>query len=150
MRKEGKSMPIKQISVFLENKCGRLADVTGAISANGINIRAFSVADTSDFGILRLIVNRPDDAVNVLREGGFTVSMTEVLAVQIPDRPGGLAGVLELMQEAGVNIEYLYAFSARISKDALAVFRVENSSVAEQLIAGKGIRVLSGEEVYDL
>ncbi len=150
MRKEGKSMPIKQISVFLENKCGRLADVTGAISANGIDIRAFSIADTTDFGILRLIVNRPDDAFKVLREGGFTVSMCEVIAVRIPDRPGGLAGVLELMQEAGVNIEYMYAFSAKISKDALAVFRVENSEVAERLIAEKGIRALSGEEVYSL
>ena len=150
MRKEGKSMPIKQISVFLENKCGRLADVTGAISANGIDIRAFSIADTTDFGILRLIVNRPDDAFKVLREGGFTVSMTEVIAVRIPDRPGGLAGVLELIQEAGVNIEYMYAFSAKISKDALAVFRVENSEVAERLIAEKGIRALSGEEVYSL
>jgi hypothetical protein len=134
----------------LENKCGRLASVTRAIGDRDINIRAFSIADTTDFGILRLIVNRPDEAYQVLREGGFTVSMTEVLAVQIPDRPAGLAGALELMQDAGVNIEYMYAFSAKISKDALAVFRVENSEVAERLIAEKGIRVLSGEEVYNL
>ncbi len=143
-------MPIRQISVFLENKCGRLASVTRTISDHDINIRAFSIADTTDFGILRLIVNRPDEAYGVLRSGGFTVSMTEVLAVQIPDRPGGLAGVLDLMQEAGVDIEYMYAFSAKISNDALAVFRVENSQVAEQLIAKKGIKVLGGEEVYGL
>jgi hypothetical protein len=143
-------MPIRQISVFLENKCGRLASVTRTIGDHNIDIRAFSIADTTDFGILRLIVNRPDDACKVLREGGFTVSMTEVLAVQIPDQPGGLAGVLEMMQDAGVNIEYMYAFSAKISKDALAVFRVENCQVAERLIAGKEIRVLGGEEVYSL
>ena len=143
-------MPIKQISVFLENKCGRLASVTRTIGDQGINIRAFSIADTTDFGVLRLIVNRPEETCKVLRDGGFTVSVTEVLAVQIPDHPGGLAGVLELMQEAGVNIEYMYAFGAKISKDALAVFRTENSQVAEQLIAKKGIRVLSGEEVYNL
>jgi hypothetical protein len=143
-------MPIKQISVFLENKCGRLASVTRTIGGHDINIRAFSIADTTDFGILRLIVNHPDEAFEVLREGGFTVSMTEVLAVQIPDRPGGLAGVLELMQDAGVNIEYMYAFSAKLSQDALAVFRVENSKVAEGLIRAQGINVLGGEEVYEL
>jgi hypothetical protein len=142
-------MPIKQISVFLENKCGRLASVTRTIGDHDINIRAFSIADTTDFGVLRLIVNRPDDALKALQEGGFRVSMTEVLAVQIPDQPGGLAGVLELMQEAKVNIEYMYAFSAKISEDALAVFRVDNSSVAEGLVRAKGIRVLGGEEVYD-
>jgi hypothetical protein len=143
-------MPIKQISVFLENKCGRLADVTRTIGDQEINIRAFSIADTTDYGILRLIVNRPDEACQVLRESGFTVSVTDVLAVQIPDRPGGLAEVLDLIQEAGVNIEYMYAFSARIAEDALAVFRAENSVVAERLMAEKGIRILSGEEVYDL
>lgn len=143
-------MPIKQISIFLENKCGRLASVTKAIGDQGINIRAFSIADTTDFGVLRLIVNRPEETYKALREGGFTVSMTDVLAVQIPDHPGGLAGILELMQEAGVNIEYMYAFIAKVSKDALAVFRVENSQAAERLITEKGIRVLSGEEVYNL
>ncbi len=143
-------MPIKQISVFLENKCGRLSSVTRVIGDQGINIRAFSIADTTDFGVLRLIVNRPDETLKTLQEAGFTVSMTDVLAVEIPDHPGGLASVLELMQDAGVNIEYMYAFSAKVSKDALAVFRVENSQVAERLIAQKGIRVLGGEEVYNL
>ncbi|MGD0154284.1 MAG: ACT domain-containing protein [Thermacetogeniaceae bacterium] len=143
-------MPIKQISIFLENKCGRLSSVTRAIGDQGINIRAFSIADTTDFGVLRLIVNRPDETFKTLQEAGFAVSMTDVLAVEIPDHPGGLAGVLELMQDAGVNIEYMYAFSAKVSKDALAVFRVENSQIAERLIAQKGIRVLSGEEVYSL
>lgn len=143
-------MPVKQITVFLENKCGRLSSVTKAIGDEGINIRAFSVADTTDFGILRLIVNDPDHAYEVLRREQFTVRTTDVIAVQIPDHPGGLAEVLTLMQEAEINIEYLYAFVAQVSGDALAVFRVDNSRVAEQLMLGKGIKVLSGEEVYNL
>jgi hypothetical protein len=143
-------LPVKQITVFLENKCGRLASVTRVIGDQGINIRAFSVADTTDFGILRLIVNEPDRAYEALRKANFTVRMTEVIAVQIPDRPGGLADVLDLMQDAGINIEYMYAFVAQVSGDALAVFRVENTRVAEQLMLGKGIKVLSGEEVYNL
>lgn len=143
-------MPVKQITVFIENKCGRLASVTRAIGNQGINIRAFSIADTTDFGILRLIVDDPDKAYDVLRKEQFTVRMTEVIAVQIPDRPGGLADVLELMQDAGINIEYMYAFVAQVSGDALAVFRVENMKIAEQLMLDKGIKVLSGEDVYNL
>lgn len=143
-------MPVKQITVFLENKCGRLASVARAIGDEGINIRAFSVADTTDFGILRLIVNNPDRAYEVLRRGQFSVRMTEVVAVQIPDHPGGLADILTLMKEAGINIEYLYAFVTKVSGDALAVFRVENIKEAEQLMVDKGIKVLSGEEVYAL
>lgn len=143
-------MPVKQITVFIENKCGRLASVTRAIGDQGINIRAFSVADTTDFGILRLIVDNPDRAYEVLRKEQFTVRMTEVVAVQIPDRPGGLADVLELMQDAGANIEYMYAFIAQLAGDALAVFRVENIRVTEQLMLDKGIKVLSGEDVYNL
>ncbi|HHW41558.1 MAG TPA: ACT domain-containing protein [Syntrophomonadaceae bacterium] len=143
-------MPVKQISVFLENKCGRLADVTRAIGNHGINIRAFSIADTADFGILRLIVNRPEDAYDVLRKEGFTVSLTDVIAVQIPDRPGGLADILTLMQEAGVNIEYMYAFVEKVSQDALAVFRVENPKIAIKLLEEKGLKIFSEEEVYNL
>ncbi|HAA89451.1 MAG: Amino acid-binding protein [Thermoanaerobacterales bacterium 50_218] len=143
-------MLVKQISVFLENKCGRLASVTRVLGEHSINIRAFSIADTTDFGILRLIVNNPEEAYKVLREAGFTVSVTEVIAVKVPDRPGGLADVLELMQEAGVNIEYMYAFVEKISKDAIAVFRVENVETAVRLMQEKGIKLLSGNEVYNL
>ncbi len=143
-------MPIKQISVFLENKCGRLASVTRTLGNHEINIRAFSIADTTDFGILRLIVNQPEEAYRVLRSEGFTVSITDVIAVQIPDRPGGLADILELMQEAGVNIEYMYAFVEKVSLDALAVFRVESVAAAIKLMRERGIKVLSGSEVYNL
>lgn len=143
-------MTIKQISVFLENKCGRLACVTRVLGSRDINIRAFSIADITDFGILRFIVNRPEEAYQVLRNEGLTVSMIEVIAVQVSDRPGGLADVLELMQEAGVNIEYMYAFVERVSRDALAVFRLENTDVAIKLMRERGIKVLSGGEVYSL
>jgi len=140
-------MPIKQISVFLENKCGRLASVTRTIGDHDINIRAFSIADTTDFGILRLIVNHPDDAFKVLREGGFTVSMTEVLAVQIPDRPGGLAGVLELMQDAGVNIEYMYAFPYTRGDKAILIFRFDDPDAAIVRLQKAGINLLAGAEL---
>ena len=102
-------MKVKQISVFLENKSGRLAEVTRTLGKHDINIRALSIADTTDFGILRLIVNKPADANRILREEGFMVSETEVIAVDVPDRPGGLADVLEMLGKVGVNIEYLYA-----------------------------------------
>lgn len=104
----------KQISVFLENKAGRLAHVTRVLGEAGINIRALSIADTSDFGILRIIVNDPEKAYRILKEADFTVSETEVIAVQVPDSPGGLATVLEQMSDADLNIEYLYAFFGHV------------------------------------
>ncbi|NPV26567.1 MAG: ACT domain-containing protein [Firmicutes bacterium] len=143
-------MTVKQISIFLENKAGRLARVTRVLGDHGINIRALSIADTADFGILRLIVNQPEQAYQVLKEAGFTVSETEVIAVEVQDSPGGLATVLEAMGEAGINIEYLYAFVSKPADDALVVFRVENPAAAMVILNEKGIRTLSGEEVYRL
>ncbi len=143
-------MKVKQISVFLENKSGRLAQVTALLGKNGINIRALSIADTTDFGILRLIVNDPDLAYRVLKEGGLTVAFTDVIAVEVADAPGGLAGVMQLLDRAGVNIEYLYAFVRKASSDALVVFRVEQLDEAVEALRGAGIRVISGDEVYQL
>ena len=141
-------MKVKQISVFLENKSGRLAEVTKVLGSNAINIRALSIADTTDFGILRLIVNKPSLANDILKAEGFMVSETEVIAVEIPDKPGGLAGVLARLGNAGINIEYLYAFIGRSSGNALVVFRVENCDGAISALQQNGIKVLSGEEVY--
>lgn len=143
-------MKIRQISVFLENKSGRLAKVTQILGQNGINIRALSIADTTDFGILRLIVNDPDTAYKVLKESGFSVNSTEVIAVEIPDVPGGLADPLEYLRDSGINIEYLYAFLTRASKAALVVFRVEQIDEAIRVLQEKGIRILDGAEVYEL
>jgi len=143
-------MKVKQISVFLENKSGRLAQVTRALGDNGINIRALSIADTTDFGILRLIVNDPDNAYRVLKEAGFTTSVTDVIAVEVADKPGGLAEVLQLLDKAGINIEYLYAFLTKSAADALVVFRVEKLDEAVKVLQGSGTRILSGDEVYRL
>ncbi|OAT82936.1 ACT domain-containing protein [Desulfotomaculum copahuensis] len=143
-------MKVKQISIFLENKSGRLAQVTRVLGDNGINIRALSIADTTDFGILRLIVSDPDLAYRVLKEAGFTVSATDVIAVEVTDEPGGLANAMAVLQEAGINIEYLYAFLQKASKAALVVFRVEQLDEAVAALQAAGIHILSGREVYAL
>lgn len=119
-------MRIKQISVFLENKKGRLAEITKLIAKAGIDIRALSIADTAEFGILRLIVNDPDKAVKVIADGGFTAKSTDVLAVEIPDKPGSLAKVMEIFEETGVNIEYLYASLEKDCSTAVVIFKVED------------------------
>lgn len=140
----------KQISVFLENKAGRLAHVTRVLGNAGINIRALSIADTSDFGILRVIVNDPDKAYRILREAEFTVSETEVIAVQVPDSPGGLASILEQMSEENLNIEYLYAFIGSSGNDALVIFKVEDIEKARASFKERGIKFLEEQELYRL
>lgn len=143
-------MKVKQISVFLENKSGRLAQVAMLLGEKGINIRALSIADTADFGILRLIVNDPDQTYQVLKEAGFTVAFTDVIAVEVTDEPGGLAHILQLLDRAGVNIEYLYAFVQKASNDALVVFRVEKLAEAVMVLQENDVRVMSGSDVYQL
>lgn len=138
----------KQISVFLENKAGRLSHVTRVLGEAGINIRALSIADTSDFGILRLIVNDPVKAYSILKETGFTVSETDVIAVKVPDSPGGLATVLGQMSDAQLNIEYLYAFLGTSEDDALVIFKVEDVQKARNAFREKGIPFLDDNELY--
>lgn len=141
---------IKQISLFLENKEGRLANVCRVLGNEGINIRALSIADTTDFGILRLIVNNPQKAYAVLKEHKFAVSMTDVLAMEVADTPGGLAGTLERLDEAGINVEYMYAFLGTASQEALVIIRVENPQDALHVIRKAGINILEGDRVYSL
>ncbi len=143
-------MKVKHISVFLENKSGRLAQVAMLLGEKGINIRALSIADTADFGILRLIVNDPDHTYQVLKEAGFTVAFTDVIAVEVTDEPGGLAQILQLLDRAGVNIEYLYAFVQKASNDALVVFRVEKLEEAVMVLQENGVRVMTDSDVYQL
>ncbi|WP_027364162.1 ACT domain-containing protein [Desulfotruncus alcoholivorax] len=143
-------MKVKQISVFLENKSGRLAQVTRVLGDNNINIRALSIADTTDFGILRLIVNNPDSAYRVLKEAGFTVSTTDVIAVEVKDDPGGLAKVLEILQNVHINIEYLYAFLQKATNAALVVFRVEQLDEAIKVLQENNVSILEGSKVYSL
>ncbi len=141
---------VKQISVFLENKAGRLASVTRVLGDAGINIRALSIADTSDFGVLRLIVNDPEKAYQILRDAGFTVSQTDVVAVSVPDRPGGLAEILQVMAEAEINIEYLYAFIGTAGQNALVIFKVEDVERTITFFKEKGISFLEAAQVYSL
>lgn len=141
---------VKQISVFLENKEGRLAEVTKAMAAKGINIRAMSIADTTDFGILRLIVNDPELASEVLREAGFTVSVREVLAVGIKDEPGALSQVLGSLQKNSIVIEYMYAFLEKCQDKALVILKVPDSAKALAAFAENGIPVIGEDELYNL
>jgi len=143
-------MRVKQISIFLENKSGRLADVTHALGNSDINIRALSIADTSDFGILRLIVNDPTKALSILKDEGFTVSQTDVIAVEVSDSPGGLAAALDALKTENINIEYMYAFIEKSSNDALVVFRVEEITRAISLLENEGFNLLSANKVYEL
>lgn len=143
-------MKVKQLSIFLENQSGRLAEVMGALGDESINIRALSLADTSGFGILRLIVNDIAKAREALQGRGFTVSETDVIAVEIPDRPGGLAGILKILGGKGINIEYMYAFVEKSSEDAVVIFRIENVDAAIEALQAEGVNILSAQEVYAL
>jgi hypothetical protein len=143
-------MKVEQISVFLENKAGRLAEVTKVLGEGGINIRALSLADTTDFGILRLIVDKYDQAREILKQHGFTVGKTEVVAIEVPDRPGGLAWVLQILSDSDVNVEYMYAFVQHSGKNAVIIFRFDNLERAIELLQQQGVRIYSGEEVYRL
>ena len=143
-------MKVRQISIFLENRSGRLASVLKEVGRAGVNIRALSLADTSDFGILRLIVDNVDKCVKALKDSGHTVSLTEVLAVEVPDHPGGLAGILEKLSEANLNVEYMYAFVCRATEKAVVVFRFEDVNAAISALKKSGISVLPAETVYSL
>jgi len=143
-------MLIKQISVFLENKSGRLAEVTRILGQNNIDISALSIADTTDFGILRLIVNNPDMAEKVLRENEFTVSSTEVIGISVEDKPGGLSKALSVLEKSEIGIEYMYAFVGKCTDEALVIIRVDDSENAIDVLKKNGIKVLSAENVYKL
>lgn len=143
-------MSIKQISVFLENKEGRLWEACDMLGRAGVNIRALSVADTEDFGIARMIVDNPKKAVEALKNGGFAVGETDVVVVEVPDKPGGLASVLEILKNAGLNVEYLYCFVGPEKKGAVDVMKVEEVERAEEILREKGIKLLPPEEVYNI
>lgn len=136
-----------QISVFLENKSGRLAEVTRTLATAKVNIRALSLAETIDYGVLRLIVDNPHAAKQALGAAGFTVSETEVVAVEMPDAPGGLAGIVELVTKNALNIEYLYAFVGQRGQHAVVVFRFDEVKKAVEALQQGGARILSAEEL---
>ena len=143
-------MKAEQISVFIENKSGRLAEITRILGEAGINIRALSLADTSDFGILRLIVNDREKAKVVLKEKGFTVSKTEVVAVEVPDKPGGLYQILRTLDSETINVEYMYAFVERCGENAVIIFRFDETDKAIETLLNNGFNVLDGERLYGM
>lgn len=143
-------MKVDQISVFLENKPGGLEDVTRVLAEAGINIRALSLADTSDFGILRLIVDDTDGAETALQEQGFRVGRTPVVAVEVPDRPGGFYGIMKALSKKGVNVEYTYAFVERSGENAIIIFRFDRTDEAIEALQDAGVTILPGSKVYTL
>ncbi len=141
-------MLVKQISVFLENKSGRLAEVTRTLSSQNIDIRALYIADTTEYGILRMIVDQPEAALEALTNNGFTVSSTDVIAIAVADLPGTLDNALEILSEGEISVDYLYAFVGRSSNDAIVIIRVEKPVLALEKLQLADIRVLSSKEVY--
>lgn len=137
-------MYIKQISIFLENKPGRLLSITKILEDNQIDIRALSVSDTKDFGILRLIVNEPDKACEALRNAGCTVTLTDVIGIGVKDRPGGLAEAVDVLFANNINVEYMYAFISRTDDIAYVILRVEDNARALDILGKKGIPLVSG------
>lgn len=143
-------MRAEQISIFLENKAGRLAEVTSILAEADVNIRALAIADTSDFGVLRLIVNDNQRAVEALRNRGFTVGKTDVVAVEVEDRPGGLFRILDMLYKAEVNVEYMYAFVTQSGSNAIMIFRFDNIDEAVKLLKKNNVTVINGSKVYTL
>ena len=143
-------MKVEQISIFIENKSGRLAEITRILGDAGINIRALSLADTSDFGILRLIVNDVESAKSVLKERGFTVNKTEVVAVEVPDCPGGLSTILQALDSNQINVEYMYAFVERCGGNAVIIFRFDDTDKAIGTLNSSGFTILEGQRLYSM
>ncbi len=143
-------MRVEQISIFLENKAGRLAEVARILSGAGVNIRALSLADTSDFGILRLIVDNNGKAKTALKEQGLTVGKTDVVAVEVDDRPGGLSLILDILSKEQINVEYMYAFVQHSGKNAVIIFRFDDIDAAIKLLMENGVKVIEGKTVYTM
>jgi hypothetical protein len=133
---------VQQLSVFIENKAGRVSEVTDQLGRAGVNIRGFSVSDTADYGIVRLVVNEPDRGLEVLREAGFAVKANDVLCVELPDHPGGLAGILKVVSGAGVNIEYVYSLIG-----TYVVINVADIDRAVGLLRDKPVTLVSQEDI---
>jgi hypothetical protein len=141
---------LEQISVFLENQPGRLCEVTRILVEANINIRALSLADTTDFGILRLIVSNNEKARKELKANGFTVGTTDVVAVEVSDNPGGLHHIVKLLKNVNVNIEYMYAFVEHSGENAIIIFRFDNIDAALEHLKKSGVRIVDGEMVYKM
>ncbi len=143
-------MAIKQLTVFVENKQGALVSITDILAQNNVNIRALSIAETNDFGILRLIVNDEATAEKTLSDNGYLIKVTEVVGVKIGDAPGKLTAALDVLDRAGINMEYLYAFMARTEKHAYVVLRVEDNEIAEAALENAGFHLITNADICKL
>jgi hypothetical protein len=143
-------MKITQISVFLENRKGRLYDVCSLLGNNDVNIRALTIAETESFGVLRIVVDKSDQAIQLLRDNHFVANFTEVIAIEVPDKPGGLASILKILSDNDVNIEYMYGFVEKFTDKALLVMRFEDTDFAQQILAKHNIRVVAEKDIQGL
>ena len=143
-------MEIKQLSVFLENKQGRLYSVLNVLAENKLNIRALSLADTSDFAILRLVINDPDKGLEILKENNFIVKMSTSIAVELNDTPGGLSSVLKILKENNIDLEYLYAFTHDPSETAMLLIHTEDLEKTQKVFIDNGVKLVKAETVYNL
>jgi hypothetical protein len=133
---------VKQLSVFIENKAGRVSEITGVLGDAGVNIRGFSISDTADYGIVRLIVDKPEVGDKALQDAGFTLKVTEVICLDLPDHPGGLAGVLQVVSDAGVNIEYVYSLIG-----TYVVINVADIDRSISLLRGQPVQLVTQEQI---
>ena len=143
-------MAIKQLTVFVQNKKGTVVSVTDILSKNNVNLRALSIAETQDFGILRLIVNDEATAEKVLAENGYLIKVIDVVGVKIGDAPGKLSTALKVLSEAGINVDYLYAFMARTERHAYVVLRVADNEEAEAILTNAGYHIITDADVNKL
>ena len=143
-------MMIKQLSIFLENSKGRLAEVTSVLARSGINIRALSLADSADFGVLRLIVNDPEKGAACLKKAGMVVQVTDVVAVEVPDKPGGLSSILKHFDGGGINVEYMYAFVEKISDRAVVIFKVDAPAKAVKALKKAGVSLVRSAALKEM
>ena len=143
-------MSIRQLSIFIENKPGRVAQVTEVIAKAKVDIRALSIADTSNFGILRLIVNKPDEALDALKKANITVSITSVIAIGIDDSPGEFSNVARILADKGIEIEYMYAFIGRDKNRAFVILKVEEEDKASEVLKRNNVSILTTEQIQDM
>jgi hypothetical protein len=143
-------MKITQISVFLENRKGRLYEVCSLLGKNKINIRALTIAETPEFGILRIVVDKPQEAIKVLKNNGFSANLTDIVAVEVEDKPGGLAGILKVLSTGDINVEYMYGFLEKSSDKALLVFRFEEPDKAIKILRKNKVKVINKGDIVNL
>jgi len=143
-------MKITQLSVFLENRKGRLYDVCLLLGKNNINIRALTVAESEEFGILRVVVDKPDEAAALLKKNGFIANLTDIVAVEVDDEPGGLVKILKILAGKNINVEYMYGFVEKSSQKAILVFRFEDPDAALALLKENKINIVGKKDIGDL